>query len=220
MSSRSKNNNKNLKRSNRTIYSERKEGHIPPISSNVTIRHKFRFIAQSAVNVKITNNDILASLGSVCYVVNSSGLSIAETYRIKSVEVWAPIASQGTAATCSVEWSPNTTATNYSSSLQVSDTSINPQSPAHVRCRPPKGSVASFWQEPSAGSLNLLAIIAPAGSVVDVFLEYVLVDDNSNRVPTTYASASAVLGYMYYGYLDNYESNPPLLKPVSLTPNF
>lgn len=219
MSSRSKANN-NKKRTNKVIYSESKEGHIPSFSSNVTVTRKFRFAAQSSAVVKISNNDILAALGSMCTTGGISGYCLAQSYQLKQIEIWSPIASQGTSATCSIEWTANSSAANFNSSLQTSDTSINPLSPAHVRVRPPKGSVASFWQEPSASAINLMSITAPAASIIDLTVKYVLLDDNANRVLTTYTSGVATLGFAYYGYLDNYETNPPVLKPVSLTPNF
>jgi hypothetical protein len=126
--------------------------------------------------------------------------------------MWSPPPSQGSFATCSVEWSGQAAA----STLEVSDTSVSPTFPAHLNTTPPRNSLASFWQTAGAAVDQLFTIVAPAGSIVDVHLSLILSDDDATAV--TLAIATGVLGNQYYLALDCTAGHN--FPPVSLTTTF
>jgi len=185
----------------------------PQFNSNVVKHHKFRFLASSAVaNVTITNFNVLAALGGVGTVANSTITQFNKSFRIKSIEIWTPPASQGASATCAVEWLAPANSPNW----EVSDSSMNPTYPAHILARPPPNSLASFWNAVST-SQNMFEITASGGSIVDLVVDYIE-DDQEAANNTTTGVATVVLGNKYYLALDGVTTH--LLVPVSLNTTF
>jgi hypothetical protein len=185
----------------------RRAATVPQISANVMKSHIFRFVASSAFNGNIRQEDVGGALGTIATVVNSTVTYINETFKVRRLRIWTPPASQGAAATCSVNWIGGSFAANK----EISDTSVSVSVPAHIDCKPPKDSSASFWQN-VASSTALFTLACPAGSIVDLHVSFIEGDDegvNSASVVT------AVLGHTYYLALDGPTTN--LLVPVSLT---
>jgi len=123
-------------------------------------------------------------------VANTTLTSMFGSLKIRAIEVWTPPASQGSAASCEVDWvgfgnSPN---------IQFSDSTVSVTEPAHVRCAPPDNSLASFWQV--AGTTALCALTAPSGSIIDITLDLVMQDDDIS--PATSSIASGALAVVYY----------------------
>ncbi len=181
---------------------------IPQFESNIRLSHRFRFTASSALSLSsITGATLLGALGTVCTVVNTTVAQFARAFRIKSVEMWAPISSTSTApVSCTIVWfgfgnSPN---------IERTGTSISNAQPAHLRSTPPKESLAGFWQ--LTGSTNIFFLTAPGGTVVDLEVEYVLVDQAT--ATSTQTVAAGTLGNVYYLALDGPTTN--LLVPVGL----
>lgn len=196
------------------MLQEEKAQHIPQIRSNIIVNHKFRFACTAAINSVITATNFLAATGTCCYTANSTGRILSETFKVKRIEVWAPPPSQGSSATCSVQWNGTTSSSLNTSALEVSDTSINPSTPAYVNAVPPKDCVGSFWN--TAGTTTVCTIIAPTGSVIDVTLHYILSDDAGDYAPYSYTSGAATGGAIYYISLDGTTNT----KAVSLNPNY
>jgi len=199
------------------VRQEEKANHIPMFKSNIPVSHTFRFLATSNFNANISTGNVGAVPGVVCYVLNTTGREIIETFKIKRVKIWSPPPSIGGSATCSVEWYSNSTAQLFGSSKEISDTSINVSSPAFISTSPPVGCSASFWQDVVASSTSLFNMVAPAGSIIDLSLDYILLDDANAAAAYTFTSGAATLGTLYYIGLD---SSGNKLVPVSKTPNF
>ncbi len=181
----------------------------PQISSNVRMTHRFRFIASGAVSNKTIDSDgMLAIAGGIGTVTNSTITLCYESVRLKKVEVWAPPATQGSAATVSVEWLGQS-----SPSIEISDTTISVSHNAHVVGSPPKSSLASFWQVVSSPQ-NLFILNCPTGSVVDVEAEYLFVD-RSTAAGSVPGLTTVVIGHVYFLALDHV-AGTDLLVPVSL----
>jgi len=184
---------------------------IPQLRTNVIKRHRFRFVAASAVSVSgITSAMLLGTAGTICIVTNSTVANIAKSVKIQSIEVWAPTATSTTATTCAVEWSGSVNSPN----MEVSDTSINVSRPAHIKTSPPPQSTSSFWQV--TGSSALFNLTCPAGSIVDVTLH--LIENDQPTVSGVDTVATGVLGEMYYLPLDGTATH--LLLPISLNSTF
>lgn len=182
--------------------------HPPQIKSNIIFGHRYRFTSTGAAAIPITVA-LLRGIGGVVATTSTTGAPIAFSVKVRSVEIWTPPASQGALATCSLEWASGSTL-DSTNTVEVSDTSMSVAEPAHLRTSPPKSSLASFWQH--IGADQLFVITAPAGSVVDVSMQYVLNDDEAS--PTSVVLAGATVGNMYYMPLDGHGG---VMAPVSLT---
>jgi hypothetical protein len=68
-----------------------------------------------------------------------------------------------------------------------------------VVTKPPRNSLASFWQ--LAGGTTLCTLTAPVGSVIDVDLSLIF-NDNDGAVINNIAVSTGVLGTSYYLSLD------------------
>ncbi len=186
----------------------RAEKHPPQLRTNVIVKHRYRFRSNVDGNATvITDSDLVGIAGAVCRTANSVLSYIAASCKVHSVEVWTPPASQGAAATCSLEWS----STDPAPFEEVSDTTVSVSEPAHIKAVPPQGSSASFWLSPS-GSKNIMTITAPVGSIIDVKCTHVLLDTGAEG--GTASVASAALGALYYLPLDGTSDK---YVPVSLT---
>jgi hypothetical protein len=180
----------------------------PQMESNLKLTHKFRFQASAAeANFAITDSSVIGALGGICTVTNSTVTNFAQSFRIKSLEMWAPPASQGAAATVSVEWfgfgnSPN---------IEHSDTTLSVSRNAHIKSAPPSSSLASFWQKGT--STNLFILNFGTNTIIDLIVE-IMMADQETALETTSVSAG-VLGHIYYLALDQ-ELGSHILVPVSL----
>lgn len=178
------------------------------LSSNIRTIHKFRFIANAAFNDTITSKCCFGAAGGIATVVNSTVSFCYESMRLISVDAWSPPATQGAAATVSVEW----LSTN-SPSIEVSDTTVSVSQNAHISSRPPKGSLASFWQQ-IATTFSLFTLVCPVNTIVDVAMELIQFDQAAVAATQT-GLTTAVLGEMYYLALDR-NRGTNILIPVSL----
>jgi len=186
----------------------------PMINSNVRTSHKFRFIASGTVtNQLVTSNALLGIAGTIGTVTNSTVALCYESVRLKFVEVWAPPAAQGGSATVSVEWIGSAN----SPSIEVSDTTISVSHNAHIKCAPPKSSLASFWQI-SDNNATMFTLNCPTGSVVDVSIELMFVD-RSAVVATQAGLTTVAIGKVYFLALDT-ATLTHVLVPVSLNTTF
>lgn len=201
---------KNNKRgANRRVTQNKTPKNCPPqIKSNVELNHRYRFTSTSATPTALTGNSILCCAGAMGTNTNAFVTSLFNTARIKLIEIWTPPASQGAAATCSVDWVGYGNAPNR----EFSDTTVSVATPAHVRTSPPQLSLASFWLNNTIGSV--CTITAPVGSIIDIALELILSDDDEAS-QTVVAVATAVVGTSYYMSLDPNATHR--FVPVSLT---
>lgn len=182
----------------------------PQFNSNVYKKHKFRFLATTAFSGSIDNLSIIGIAGSIGTVTNSKTVNYNKSYRIRKIECWSPPASQGSVATVSVEWIGGSV---NSPNKEVSDSSMSVAFPCHLRAVPPVGSLAAFWNAPVSGqSVNIITLVCPANTIIDVVLDLIENDQEATNVQNTVATA--VIGNIYYLDLDGPASH--LLQAVSL----
>ncbi len=185
---------------------------IPQISTNIRQRHRFRFVATGAVAYQsITVLDVAGICGVVGKVTNTSGALLVSTFKITHLEMWSPPASVGSSVSMSMSWG----GFNNSPNIEYTDTSVSQAIPAHISCRPPVNSLASFWQT-TGNSTALFIINCPVSTIIDITLEYLYVD--SSAALTTVSLVTAVIGQMYYLTLDNSSSH--VITPVGLFSTF
>jgi hypothetical protein len=180
------------------------------IKSNIELVHRYRFVSSSPTPTAITGSSLLGCLGTVCTASNAQLVPFFGSVRVQSIEIWAPPAAQGGAATCSVEW----IGSNNTPNREHSDTTVSTAQPAHVKAVPPPQSLASFWSTFASGSVA--TITAPTGSIIDLVVSAILFDDTNNT--GTYTVTTSTLGNVYYLSLDPVASHR--FAPVSLTTTF
>jgi len=188
----SKNNNNNVKSRgrlrNRRVLTEQP----PMLEINVPVRHIFRFIGESNAST-ITAANLTTVCGNVATTATNVR-SIATSVKINNIKIWSAPESQGSSTTCFVNWFGDQFAPNR----LVSDTSVSVSKPAKILARPPAKSLASFWQNNTAGAI--FEISAPTGSVIDLDLSFYLNDNNVS--PTSTTVIAKTIGNIYYGALD------------------
>lgn len=181
------------------------------IRSNIQFSHTYRFTSTSGTATAITANSLACAAGTVCVVGNSTVYSLFAAVKMNQISIWSPSATQGAFATCSVEWSSTL---GNTSTTEVSDTSVSTASPAHLVTGPPRASLASFWNNNVNAASTLCTITAPTGSIIDVSVSVILVDDNIAN-PFDASIATGTLGNFYYLSLDPNATHRYV--PVSLT---
>lgn len=188
-------------------------GHPPQLRTNVMLSHTYRYTATSAqASTQFSTAALLLAAGCVGTVLNTTVTSVFQSVRVRRLSIYSPPASQGSFATCSVEWN----GTVGSGTQEVSDTSNSVSQPAMISSAPPRNSLGGFWSS-SVSNTALFTIICPAGSIIDLSLDLIMSDDETAN--PTRAVATAVLGTTYYLALDNGAGTHNLV-PVSLTTTF
>jgi hypothetical protein len=123
---------------------------------------------------------------------------LASSVKLKRIEMWCPSISTTaiTSTTISLEW-----LSDQGPSTEISDTG-NPFTMPHIASSPPRNSLAGFWSLNTINnSESLFKLSLVTGTVIDIWLEMVLVDDFgpiSAGVPT-----GTVAGQVYVRSLDN-----------------
>jgi hypothetical protein len=187
----------------------------PQVKTNVIFSHKFRFIATGSSSFIVNPIKLAAACGTMCSVVNSTCSILTDSVRIRSIEVWSPAPSQGTAATATVLWNQLSAGIANMSTLEYSDTSMSTAYPAHVKCRPPKASFAANWTSSAATTPNLMTLSIATGSIIDLEVEMILGDTGASAPTATVATG--VLGTVYYLPLDGTTSHNVIPVQLSTT---
>ncbi len=187
--------------------------HPPQIRANVELTHRYRFTSSSGTAKTITDSLLMGAAGALA-TSTTVGAPLYQAVKLKRVSIWTPPASQGAAASCSILWAPGNIVSG-GRGTEVSDTTVSVAEPAHVTSVPPRGSVASFWQNGNTGQA-LMQLVAPSGSIIDVELQLVLADGAAS-LATPLVLVGATAGAVYYGALDNTTKASAVYLPVSLT---
>ena len=184
--------------------------HPPPFVPTRTVKCRYRFIATAAS----TSDQLTATsfLDLLCVAATTtSAYQLGNFFKIDSIEIWGPMASDLAPVTCQIEWN-GSTAGAFGKSVVHSDTSMGASVPAHVRSQPPVGSQLAQWL--SAGAFNIALLKYPAKSVVDVHFSLVLRDDAA-ATAVTGAVAAATVGALYVRALNSPTSTNLLPLGVS-----
>jgi hypothetical protein len=183
-----------------------------PFQANVRFSHRFRYSngSNNVTTEQITRGNLLNSI-----IVNLTGGTsngrIASAVRVKSIEMWTWMNNQGAVAdqTVALTWT-----SNYGPTSEISDSTFSSAVPAHIRTSPPRDSLASFWSSSGSNESEVILLIsAPNYSIMDVVLDFVLLD-GSTFTATTANNGSA--GRVYYSPFDGPNGNG-YWQPVSMS---
>jgi len=171
-----------------------------------TVRFRYQFLAPQLDTV---SGSVL--LSQIVVATSATATTrILGAVRIREIEMWAPgglgTAGGGTSQIqVALEWFGITN--SYQNSEKVSDVSMGIDN-AHLLARPPRGSTPDFWinQGGMSDTTNtLFSLNGPLGTVVDLVMDIVLVDDEAASAGPTLAGGMTT-GTVYYNYLDGRSS--------------
>jgi hypothetical protein len=131
-----------------------------------------------------------------------TGFQLANACRIRSIELWGPMAADLVPVTVIAEYNGLTPGL-FGNSLRASDTSIGSTSSAHVKLVP-TGLQEGMWF--ASGAQIVATLSYPLNTIVDVVVEIALVD-NAAAVAVTGAVAGATIGASYTRALNSPTDN-------------
>lgn len=166
-------------------------------------------MSSAATSTAVTAQTLIGACGAIASAA-AVGRAIVQSARFKQIEVFSPPAAQGSNVTCSILFAGGDT----TMPREVSDTSVSVTTPAHIIARPLPNTVSSFWHDSSV-NVTLFNLVAPAGSIIDVWVDIVLADGVSAS-PVATVLVGATVGGMYYSGLDNLTKANAVYLPVSL----
>jgi len=134
---------------------------------------KLRTQASSSYTDQITWRDFSAMVGIIA-TGSTTSVCLSSCIRLKTVEIWAPVQTAGTAVTASVSWL-NSALDFESPPVTHSDSSISFDHPAYLCLKPPKGSISSKWHRSDDDTL-VMDLRCPTGTTIDWLFDWVLSD--------------------------------------------
>jgi len=145
--------------------------HIPPYQAAMIYKRHFRFQNGSSNNTVTVQRGTLLSLIGVGDSNTLAVWRIAESCKLKKVEIWSPT-TQGSgisSSIISVQW-----ISTLANNTIVSDVGNAFETP-HIVTSPPKNSLAGYWSKTSTNESEVLFITElAAGAVIDLWVDYVL----------------------------------------------
>jgi hypothetical protein len=152
----------------------------------------------SAVNFNFS--DLSCAQILMIAVTSTSLVSMIKACRIKKIRALSPVTTQGTSVTLSMTPSGVDNATNNFNALPetFTDTSASIDIPAYICLKPSISTPLGSWHLSDSGvaNQNLLTIIAPAGTTLDIFYEFTLNQIGANTSPALVV-AGATVGTVY-----------------------
>lgn len=189
---------------------KRNASHPQQLKTAVSCRHTFRFKASSALSAVQIQAHFINDLLQVAATTTTS-YTVIDTFRIRKVEMWGPMASDLVPVTVSLEWVDAVTQLDTNRAL-ISDTSMGSNSVAHIIAIPPNKTTSSFWQGDSTNPSFILN--GPVNTVVDLEISFTIINNlNGDDNPVAITVAGATVGQVYMGRLDGPTTG--LLTPIS-----
>jgi len=179
----------------------------PQFVNTVQLRKTFRYVSTSAATTTLVDADVVSVAGTMGRVTNTSVTLLGYTAKLHKISFWTPPASQGAAATVSIQWY-NRDGTDLGP--EMSDTTNSTAFPAHLVARPPRGSLASFWLGTAGTTMAVLT--CPVGTVIDLDVTVQL----STVAGVSVAVGTAVVGTPYWISLDQVGAGTQHYTPVGL----
>jgi len=156
-----------------------------------------RFVASSSVSGIITIQDCLNQF----MVATTSVLAYCcvMAIRIKKVRCLAPVTTQGTSVTLTMQPAGLDSSNNSFNSVPevYVDTSASIDVPAYLSLTPSVMTPFGSWHQATTVNQNLLTITAPQGSTLDILFEFVLRWSSPNPSGYTRTIAAGTAGVFY-----------------------
>ena len=180
---------------------------LKSFTPTIKCKKRFRFVANAAATkVDLRDTDLMFLLGVASTTANLN--PIFGSARLRRIEMWAPGPATPSVAFVAVEYKGNNPNFGNDSVIHSSNSASSMQY-AYVSSTPPRDSYAASWLYPSG--YNLCQLSCPKGTIVDVTLEFTLLDDTP---PFTDPSVSSGLSpsYLYCHTLTG-QNSPNVFLP-------
>lgn len=169
---------------------------LPEIVTSHVIAEYRRFVNNGgAVNANLTIQDLLNQF--TISVTNVLLYPYIAAIRIKKLRLLSPVTTQGTSITASMLPQGNDSSNNNFNCVpeKYLDTSASIDIPAYLALTPSLDTPLGSWHFSTTVNGNLVKIVAPPGSTLDILFEYIFAVD----APSAYtrAVAGAVVGQLY-----------------------
>jgi len=176
----------------------------PQIQYNVSCFKRFRFLCDSASTSVIVITDAFLSRLLMCVSGSSeteTALELIASFKIHSLEMWAPIAPTQIGATPQKAMSITWLGGGLGSDKIVGTSSLSAATPAYLRTYPPRNSQSAFWGT-GAGNSNAYFSInnSVVGAILDLVMSIKLPVGGNNTTQTTLTENASVT--VIYGRLD------------------
>ncbi len=202
------NNSKRIRKSQRSSETMMNPEILKPLDTTIRCTKKFRFVctALSVSKLDVKDTDLMFLLG----VARSATLlsPIMGSVRMKEIEILKVNTNSSTTDYIAIEYKGDNPAFGNNSVIKSAN-SLSSFQYAHLKSKPPKDSYAAAWLYPSG--YNLFQITCGQGAVVDLTIEFTLIDDTP---PFSDPSVNAGLtaGTMYCHTLTG-QNNPNIFVP-------
>ncbi len=149
-----------------------------------------------AVSGQMTIQDLLNQF--LIATSTTVGYCYVRCVRIKKFRILSPVQTQGTSVTVSVQPYSVDAANNSFSAIPETyvDTSASIDIPAYISLKPSIETPLGSWHYNTTTNVNLMTLVAPQGSTMDISFEYILNIANNASVYTA-TLAAAVVGTLY-----------------------
>jgi hypothetical protein len=165
---------------------------LKSITPTIKCTHTFRFFCEANCSkLDLRDIDLLYLLGianTAVYVTPIFG-----SVRLRKIEMMNVNNSPGTLSNLQIEYKGNNPAYGNNSVVHQASTLSSFQY-AYLKSRPPKNSYADAWLTNSG--YNLCQFTAGVGTIVDVTIQFTLLDDTPNFLDPT-VNSGLTTGYMY-----------------------
>jgi len=183
---------KNRRRNERGVVQVNSNLSLKSLNPTIKCTKTFRFESRATVSkLDVKDTDLMFLLG---VATSTTALSpIFGSCRFKRIDLWKVNDTPTTIDLLAIEYKGNNP--NYGNNSVIhSANAISPMQFAHVRSKPPPESYASAWLYPSG--YNLFQITCGQGTLVDVTIEFTLLDDTPSFVDPT-VNFGLTVGGMY-----------------------
>lgn len=162
--------------------------------------HKFRFLSGS---ISSGENITFIHLANLMSVAGSSRYSygITQSLRIRRVALWGPCAAVGSNSFVAIQWYQGSGTVGGSDSITRADSSLSTSEPPSIVAIPKPDSTVGQWHNLSDNQ-TAFRLWAPVGSIIDVTIEFRLMDDATTPNQIDTGGTGLTPGVFYYTHLD------------------
>ncbi len=195
------------KKSSGSSRARRNVAHFPQSLVTYPIRaEKFRYYCTTdQTNTVVNSNGLSTALWMA--TSTTSGASMFGTVRLVKVEMFG-LDDGKTNVFTPISLTLNSSSTIGLVAPQRALTAQgNAMNPAHLSISTDPRTQSGSWFEPAASGIELFTFSCESGCIIDLSIEYTILDSSASLASTYSTATGAVLGSIYSNYLDGMALN-------------
>lgn len=159
-------------------------------------RMRMQFVATASNTRNVTVGELLAAFGNIGTVTNSAMVAMHTSVRIRSIKIW-PSCSASSTGQADIIWTG--AGANVPDNEKVRNVPVGVLVTGACVFTPPPKSLNSFWWSVPDSATQLFQGVVTTGGIIEVDCDLM---QAQAFAPLTTTVATAVVGTIYYGYLD------------------